>query len=115
MKTYADAYKAVRKLIEKPENFCQNDYSQDEKGNYCPVDDKRACKFCIDGAMFKIQMDTQGKVKEDDLYVGLKPFCLEMGHAGAILINDDEGHAKTLELLDKAIAYYEQNPTNLPE
>lgn len=98
--------KAARELVAYPETWTQNRFAADEYGENVPLEDQAACKFCLTGAILKVNGE-------------FDPFVLEMGRAlnasgGSSLysvtrFNDKcKDHTEFITQLDAAIAWLER-------
>ena len=100
---YLYTLRAARELISDRNRWTTGFYARDVQGYPVDVDSPKACQFCAIGALYKswnyfpgidgllcfMQKHTQGK--------------------GISEINDHHGHAATLALFDRVIAFIEKN------
>lgn len=106
MKTPIDYLQAVQKLIEKPDNWLQNDVVQNDSGEESGFGRVDASKFCLFGACAHLRergvadhiyrhADTALDIAADQ----------RTGIANFIEFNDAPGrkHAEVLSLIDDAI------------
>lgn len=92
---------AARFLLTDKENWAQNYYAYDKKGNLVPPESHEACKWCSAGAVSAV-------VQGDSAYYAAN--CLteatkQMGCSATVIYNDNpkRKHKEILELFDKAI------------
>lgn len=57
----------VREIINA--GWCRNKWSADEHGNFVSVEDRRACQFCIRGALVKTEMESYPKSTPESIAV----------------------------------------------
>jgi hypothetical protein len=88
----ADVLRKARALIEKPENWLQ--------GEYCDGD-----KFCLLGAIAKVQELPEYKSEETPAYFAVKAAvrALDPGTVFPHRFNDTHTHAEVLAAFDRAI------------
>lgn len=90
---------ALRKILERPESWCQGSFAQDENGKTVDSTNKRACKYCLAGGIRSLQLnDVEFLEIRNELSIHLMNTSL-------VDWNDDTSrkHTEVLELLDKAI------------
>lgn len=89
MSKFAEA----RTLIADPKNWTQRTYARNEKGYGCQIKD--GVSFCVIGALWKV-----GASGED--FLRLRDVVRKLNYEAASDYNDNNTHAKVLELLDAA-------------
>lgn len=99
--------KAVRALIEKPENFTTGDWARDSEGNGVDVDDPRATCFCTLGAMRKIAATKSDWATKCDIEPHLYAYAGKYGMTTAGY-NDVRGHTAVLDMFDSIIDKFEK-------
>ena len=84
----------VRDLIADPEHWTTGAYARNGKGNPIGIDSTSAVRWCLIGACIKLEGPC-----------GLAYSALSLQAKGKLLlnVNDFEGHAGVLALIDKAI------------
>jgi len=89
---------AARKLIEKPENWCQWSLAKNIKGEPVKINDPTAFSFCIIGALDKIigkETPYSYNYNERDLLFSVT--------SNPAVLNDSSTHKEVLETLDAVI------------
>ena len=100
--------KKARKLIEKPENWCQGAFARDGRGAATDVGSRDACRWCARGA---IRENTRDNWMLESLAFEALVLAVPKGTSmnSPVLFNDEPGrkHAAVLRLFDKALAKLE--------
>jgi hypothetical protein len=91
----------ARDLITPPGNLIAHDASTDDDGNHVRVEDPRAVRFCILGAVWRAMHLREIDPRDDKRF--LTPLYSASRHNTLTAIAD-EGHAAALALFDRAIA-----------
>lgn len=102
---------AARKLIEKPENWCQADYALDKTGKSvsCFADEgPDACAFCSSGAIFRVAIDSP-------LLPDARMALVQAMDADIAYFNDKHTHAEVLAAFDRAIAKLSDHQSDASE
>ncbi len=87
----------AKRLIEKPENWCQNWYAKDAKGVDVSVNSAQATSFCAYGAILRINTGPDSLCATRILE---EVICHDtIGH-----FNDVSTHKEVLAAFDRAIA-----------
>ncbi len=90
--TSLDQLRATRALITDPEHFTTGAMARDHRGRSCPAHAPRACAWCAAGAWERVT---------GTYFWRLGRLC---GVTSPTIVNDEEGHAVVLTMLDGAIA-----------
>lgn len=103
----SEALQKAKALIQSPERWIQGNYARDKEGNAVLTTDPAACAFCARGALLKAydcsQTDPTREYKLADTIL-FQASCQILPHAtGVVHVNDQYGHAKALEMFDRAI------------
>ncbi len=96
----ADALRRVRVRIEKPEHFCQGVSARDSAGIAVSGSSPQACCWCVYGAL---ECETSTLPDSDLLWTRASRSLIAVGKH-PICVNDDQGHAAVLDMLDRAVA-----------
>lgn len=95
---------AARKLIESPENWCQESYARDALDNLDFITSDYACKFCAIGAVIKAHNQQEKDYNiwaEHNEVVNL--FAEYVGIKEISKYNDENDHDKVLKAFDRLI------------
>ncbi len=98
----ANALRQARARIEKPEHFCKSVSARDAYGVAVDAKSPQACQWCVYGAIdcdltvpdIDVLWDRTNRALHAALTAGSHPS----------IVNDIEGHAAVLAMLDRAIA-----------
>lgn len=104
----SEALQKAKALIQSPERWIQGNYARDKEGNAVLTTDPAACAFCARGALLKVydctQTDPTSEFKTAHaVLVTASNQVTPYLHSGVIYVNDYCGHAKALEMFDRAI------------
>lgn len=105
--------KRARKLIAKPELWCQRNYAVDQHGLVVQAESKDAVRFCAVGALRNVSNSPRsisnspprpvGWGEGDPIYLALQAMTGVIGQP-IDWYNDEHGHAEVLAMLDEASA-----------
>ena len=115
MKEYAEVLRDARALIADEARWIKGHFALDEDGEEVPSHSRRACKFCLVGAVRHAAMTRLGGNE-------LAPHCVKLGHmviaslptgkhtwmASEFNDNPRTTHADALGVLDRAIERAEE-------
>lgn len=94
---------AVRKLIEKPENWTQGTYARNKDGETVSTYSSDAVCFCLSGAITRACFCNRLLVRETIAKEAAK-FTTDPDISPVPQFNDTHSHAKVLALLDRLIS-----------
>ena len=97
-----DSLTRVRKLIEAPESWIQNNIAEDAAGNAIYSYDPTACRFCLLGAIHRVA-HAQGRALDMIECLHAVDDDQQLGD-GIPEFNDSATHSEVLALLDRAIS-----------
>lgn len=102
--TLLEHLKATRELIGTPDKWTQNVYSRDKLGSQCSIRSSEACKFCIMGAIRRVD-DSAAADKAYEYLKNYSPILDSYSKGQLVVYNDDSNttHKDIIALLDKAI------------
>lgn len=107
MKPVKDILAEARKLIEKPENWCQGHYALSDDGADISWSDDSACRRCADGALMYVTRDQTEAEEDEGYWAALKAIEAAIGDKsgvkGITVFNDKHTHAEVLAAFDRAI------------
>lgn len=93
----------ARELIADPEHWCRGSYARGKGGVSVSVGDSSARRYCAMGALILAAWEITGDVNRGDgLAYNAAKIVSKTG--SLVFVNDHQGHAAVLALLDKAIA-----------
>lgn len=107
MSDVSETLRAARKLIEKPENWCQWQYAMNADGDRVFVMADDATRWCLSGAMQRVCGSFNGRGRP--AYQALLD-VVDTGSSGRAIphFNDTHTHPEVLAVLDRAIAEAEK-------
>lgn len=107
MKPLAEILRAARELIAR--GWTRNWWATDAKGHRVQWLDRRACRFCAQGAVLRALQDADGHLSREPQIWPL----LKVPGASLAAWQDDEARKRTevLAVFDAAIARLEGKPT----
>lgn len=100
MKSAMQVLIAARRLISKPERWCQGYYAFDKKGNFVDPSDDGAVRWCAEGACLRV-----AQKREFDDHPALQLLRNQLKRNDIPNWNDTRRrtHKQVLNLFDKAI------------
>jgi len=104
--TTAEYLREMRKLIEKPENWCQGEYARDANGNRVHDGSGAATRWCALGSYWKVRY-SHPEFETTPLNL-LAKAATQRGVQGVADFNDSHTHEEVLALFDEAIAEAEK-------
>lgn len=99
---------AARKLIESPDNWCQEAYARNKDDYLSSIASPSACKFCAVGSVIRANDQRMNNIQSEDVFIKQNEvtnlFAEYAGIGNIISFNDENQHDKILLAFDKLIA-----------
>ena len=100
-KQIADVLIEARRLIEKPENWCQGAFAEDASGHAARLFDENASRFCVRGAIARVVGQEPIRARS---HPATELFSEVIGGVSIGVFNDFSSHRIVMAALDQAIA-----------
>lgn len=102
--TTLQVLEGARKLIEKPENWCQGVGAQDSRGSEVSIRFDNVCRMCLDSAIYQSVRAHQSDEQYAAYQNASRSVSAFIPNGGRVTIfNDTHTHPEVLALLDRAI------------